>query len=145
MARDLKISLAVSFRDAASQNIIKLLRDVVKGAEDAGKAADKAAERENRQQKQRRKASQAMTAEARRQARDARARETLGVRAERAIQREITRTIASYNRLARSGTLSIAEQSRAYDAMRQRVAALRNEMQGVSRLAKLGAFGSKMM
>ncbi|PHM22529.1 phage tail tape measure protein [Xenorhabdus ehlersii] len=145
MARDLKISLAVSFRDEASQNIIKLLRDVVKGAEDAGKAADKAAERENRQQKQRRKASQEMTAEARRQARDARARETLGVRAERSIQREITRTIASYNRLARSGTLSITEQSRAYDAMRQRVAALRNEMQGISRLAKLGAFGSKMM
>ncbi|MDE9466890.1 phage tail tape measure protein [Xenorhabdus bovienii] len=86
-----------------------------------------------------------MTAAARRQARDDRARETLGVRAERSIQREITRTIAGYNRLARSGTLSAAEQSRAYDAMRQRVAALRNEMQGVSRLAKLGAFGSKMM
>ncbi|WP_038252938.1 phage tail tape measure protein, partial [Xenorhabdus bovienii] len=44
-----------------------------------------------------------------------------------------------------SDLLSAAEQSRAYDAMRQRVAALRNEMQGVSRLAKLGAFGSKMM
>ncbi|MEQ1967358.1 phage tail tape measure protein [Xenorhabdus nematophila] len=137
--------MAVSFRDEASRDVIKLLRDVTKGAEDAGKAADRAAEREGRQQQRRRKASQEMSAAARRQARDARARETLGVRAERAIQREITRTIASYNRLARSGTLSVAEQSRAYDAMRQRVAALRNEMQGVSRLAKLGAFGSKMM
>ncbi|CDL80183.1 phage tail tape measure protein [Xenorhabdus cabanillasii] len=138
MARDLKISLAVSFRDDASREVIKLLRDVTRGSDDAGKAADKARQRWRR-------ASQEMSVAARRQARDDRARETLGVRAERAIQREITRTIASYNRLARSGTLSVAEQSRAYDAMRQRVAALRNEMQGVSRLAKLGAFGNKMM
>ncbi|PHM47084.1 phage tail tape measure protein [Xenorhabdus miraniensis] len=138
MARDLKISLAVSFRDDASKEVIKLLRDVVKGSEEAGKAAD-------RERQRRRKSLQEMTAAARRQARDDRARETLGVRAERSIQREITRTIASYNRLARSGTLSAAEQGRAYDAMRQRIAALRNEMQGVSRLTKLGAFGNKIM
>jgi hypothetical protein len=138
MARDLSISLAVSFRDDASRDVIKLLRDVVKGSEDAGKAAD-------RERQRRRRNLQDLTATARRQERDARARETLGVRAERSIQREITRTIASYNRLARSGTLSAAEQNRAYDAMRQRVAALRQEMQGVSRLSKLGAFGGKMM
>ncbi|WP_038259026.1 hypothetical protein, partial [Xenorhabdus bovienii] len=63
MARDLKISLAVSFRDEASAKVIKLLRDVVKGSEDAGKAAD-------RERQRRRKSLQEMTAAARRQARD---------------------------------------------------------------------------
>ncbi|WP_368919951.1 phage tail tape measure protein, partial [Providencia vermicola] len=66
-----------------------------------------------------------------------RARETLGIRAERAIQREIQQTVAAYNRLARSGTLSIDEQSRAYERMRQRVSQLRVEMQGMNRLARV--------
>ncbi|MGQ8700608.1 hypothetical protein [Serratia marcescens] len=57
------------------------------------------------------------------------ARSTLGVRAEHSIQREIQRTQASYNRLARSGKLSEAELARAYNEMKKRVAALRVEME----------------
>ncbi|WP_337050145.1 phage tail tape measure protein [Serratia fonticola] len=57
------------------------------------------------------------------------ARSTLGVRAEHTIQREIQKTQASYNRLARSGQLSEAELARAYNEMKKRVAALRVEME----------------
>lgn len=56
------------------------------------------------------------------------ARELLGVRSEHAVQREIKQTEAAYERLAKSGRLGAAEQSRAYDAMRQKVQLLTNEM-----------------
>lgn len=58
----------------------------------------------------------------------AKARETLGIRAERDVQREIYRTEAAYNRLARSGTLSFAEQQRAAQAMRNEISKLNAEM-----------------
>ena len=56
------------------------------------------------------------------------ARQTLGVRSEREIQREIQRTEAAYNRLARSGTMSMAEQARAARAARAEIEKLTNEM-----------------
>lgn len=58
----------------------------------------------------------------------AKARELLGVRSEREVQREIQRTQAAYNRLARSGQLSWNEQRRAARAMREEVRSLNNEM-----------------
>jgi len=61
------------------------------------------------------------------------ARETLGIRSERNIQREIARTVASYNRLERSGSLSANEQSRAFEKMQSTVAKLRQEMAGAER------------
>jgi len=60
--------------------------------------------------------------------RESQARETLGIRSERVIQQEITRTRVAYQRLAQSGTLSWREQSRAADQMRQKVTQLTNEM-----------------
>lgn len=69
------------------------------------------------------------------------AREVLGVRAERSIQREIRQTEAAYNRLARSGVLSAREQTRAYDAMKAKVKELRTEMEGMSRLQRMMAGG----
>ena len=56
------------------------------------------------------------------------ARETLGIRSERNIQREISRTEAAYNRLERSGVLSTREQDRAYQRMQSTVSRLRQEM-----------------
>jgi hypothetical protein len=56
------------------------------------------------------------------------ARETLGVRSETRIQREITQTEAAYKRLAASGTLSAAEQARALEATTRKVTSLTNEM-----------------
>lgn len=65
-----------------------------------------------------------------------RARELLGVRPERAIQREIQRTEAAYSRLARSGTLSWREQALAMDAMRRKVSDLNQELGKTTRLQK---------
>lgn len=56
------------------------------------------------------------------------ARESLGIRSEHNIQREISRTVAAYNRLERSGVLSTKEQERAYQRMQSTVARLRQEM-----------------
>lgn len=56
------------------------------------------------------------------------AREQLGVRGERAIRREIQQTEASFNRLARSGTLSAAELSRAQEKAAAKIARLQKEM-----------------
>jgi len=61
------------------------------------------------------------------------ARETLGIRSERMIQREIDRTMAAYNRLSRSGTLSATEQSRAFEKTQATVSRLRQEMAGAER------------
>uniref|UniRef100_UPI001AD85A73 phage tail tape measure protein n=1 Tax=Rahnella sp. ChDrAdgB13 TaxID=1850581 RepID=UPI001AD85A73 len=56
------------------------------------------------------------------------ARETLGIRSERNIQREIAQTIAAYNRLERSGVMSANEQARAYEKMTSTVGKLRREL-----------------
>lgn len=56
------------------------------------------------------------------------ARETLGIRSERNIQREIAQTIAAYNRLERSGVMSASEQARAYEKMTSTVGKLRREL-----------------
>lgn len=57
-----------------------------------------------------------------------RARETLGVRAENAIQREIEQTRAAYDRLKRSGVASQNELRRASEATKQRVRELNAEL-----------------
>ncbi|CEJ19980.1 phage tail tape measure protein [Ralstonia solanacearum] len=69
----------------------------------------------------------------------AQARETLGVRSERAIQREIQQTEAAYNRLARSGTMSWREQAAAVGQMRQKVTELTNEMGRLTAAQKTAA------
>ena len=56
------------------------------------------------------------------------AREGLGIRSEREIQREINRTIAQYSRLKRSGTLTSRELARASEQARNRVRELNAEM-----------------
>ena len=56
------------------------------------------------------------------------ARTMLATRSEQRIQREIMATEAAYNRLARSGQLSMQELSRAADASRTRITRLTNEM-----------------
>lgn len=64
------------------------------------------------------------------------AREALGIRSEKAIQREIKQTEAAYNRLHRSGQVGAREMGRAFDAMRSKVKGLRQEMEGVTRTQK---------
>ena len=73
------------------------------------------------------------------------ARETLGVRPEREIQREIQQTEAAYNRLARSGEASARELARAQDASIAKVRELRMEMGELTKVQKLQAVGNKYM
>ncbi|MBD9362905.1 phage tail tape measure protein [Methylomonas fluvii] len=56
------------------------------------------------------------------------ARETLGMRSEKKIQLEISRTESSYKRLAASGKLSQDELTRAAEKTRQKITSLTNEM-----------------
>ncbi len=67
-----------------------------------------------------------------------RARETLAVRSEREIQREIQQTEAAYNRLARSGAASARELGRAQDASIRKVRELRREMGELTKMQRLG-------
>jgi hypothetical protein len=69
----------------------------------------------------------------------AKARETLGVRSEREIQREVQRTQAAYNRLARSGTQTWNEQRQAARKMREEVTRLTNEMGRLTTRQKFAA------
>lgn len=69
------------------------------------------------------------------------ARESLGIRSEHVVQREIQRTEAAYRRLASSGTLSFTEQARAAEQMRRKITALTNEMGKLTTAQKLAAGG----
>ncbi|WP_426099311.1 phage tail tape measure protein [Providencia sp. PROV200] len=141
MAKEFKLSMVLSARDAASKVITKLMRDSTKESQNAEKAQEKLGKRQRTTAEEGIRQNRALGEEVRRQNR---ARETLGIRAERAIQREIQQTVAAYNRLARSGTLSIDEQSRAYSRMRQRVGELKTEMQGMNKLARLSDIGGSL-
>ncbi|ENZ9960196.1 phage tail tape measure protein, partial [Salmonella enterica] len=57
---------------------------------------------------------------------------------------EIDRTTAAYNRLSRSGTLTAREQSRAYTAMKNKVAALNGEMGNLTRLERVRMAGGQI-
>ncbi|NHR08328.1 tape measure protein [Chromobacterium haemolyticum] len=59
------------------------------------------------------------------------ARDVLGIRSNLDIEREITQTEAAYERLAKSGTLSMAEQARAAQIARARVSELKAELSTV--------------
>lgn len=141
MAKEFKLSMVISARDDASKAITKAMRGSTKESQNAEKAQEKLGKRQRTTSEEGIRQNRALGEEIKRQNR---ARETLGIRAERAIQREIQQTVAAYNRLARSGTLSIDEQSRAYERMRQRVSQLKTEMQGMSKLARLSDIGGNL-
>lgn len=96
---------------AAQQEAAKTATATEKAAQKAAEATQKSA---SRQRSSYEKLSQA--------------REALGMRSERAIQREIQQTEAAYNCLKASGTLSWQQQAAAADKMRQKVTQLTNEM-----------------
>lgn len=141
MAKEFKLSMVLSARDDASKAITKVMRDSTKESQNAEKSQEKLAKRQRTTSEEGIRQNRALGEEVKRQNR---ARETLGIRAERAIQREIQQTMAAYNRLARSGTLSVDEQSRAYERMRQRVSQLKIEMQGMNKLARLSDIGGSL-
>ena len=122
MSRNPEVALTLKARDEASRTVSRVMQDT---------------------ERQTQRAEKAVIGLSRESQRMASAREQLGVRAERAIQREIQQTEATYKRLANSGTLSAKEQARAYEAMRDKVAGLRREMAGVSQLQRGLAAGAR--
>ncbi|HBZ9863980.1 TPA: phage tail tape measure protein [Salmonella enterica subsp. houtenae] len=159
MSRDFRLSMGLDFQDNASRDMARVLRDGVKQVTDATRAAErqgetqkKAATDATQAEKQHadtlRKDGRENISASRRQVeeyrRSARAREALTIRSERAIQREIDRTVAAYNRLSRSGTLTAREQSRAYTAMKNQVAALNGEMGNLTRLERVRMTGGQL-
>ncbi|WP_054285951.1 phage tail tape measure protein [Gulbenkiania mobilis] len=122
MSRNPEIALTLKARDEASRTVSRVLQET---------------------ERQTQRAEKAVVGLSRESQRMASAREQLGVRAERSIQREIRLTEAAYKRLANSGTLSTKEHSRAYEAMRDKVAGLRREMAGVSQLQRGMMAGAK--
>ena len=112
------------------------LKAVAKSTEEAARSTNKLADEQKRANDAAVVGSRTLTEEYRR---SASARETLGIRAERTIQREIQQTEAAYNRLARSGTMSAQEQTRAYTAMKSKVGELRREMAGLNGDMKTGS------
>lgn len=143
MARNLQLALSLLARDGASKVIRQAFQSIVKDTKATQKASDEQAKSQEQNSSRAIKASRSLQDEYRRASS---ARSTLGIRSEREIQREINQTMAAYNRLTRSGTLSANEQARAFRSMTERVSQLRTELTGVSttmtRMQKMKMVGS---
>lgn len=112
------VEVRLLLRDGATNGLTKAEDEALKSAKrqrDENKRLREESERESKRQRTNYE-------------RDSKARETLGVRSEHAIQREIQRTEASYNRLTKAGFASAQEQERAFAAVQKRVTSLTNEM-----------------
>lgn len=125
MARDLKLAMTLLARDQGSKVLRQSLTDINRQITANKKASDDAARSEQQNAQGSLRASRTLQQEYQRAAS---ARETLGIRSERSIQREITQTQAAFMRLLRTGTMSAQEQSRAFDAMTRKVKTLRDEI-----------------
>ncbi|EBH3574766.1 phage tail tape measure protein, partial [Salmonella enterica subsp. enterica serovar Glostrup] len=119
-----------------------LLKEGTKQASEAEKTAKRQSEEQQKSTKAAISLERTRAAELRR---NAKAREALGISSEQTIRRQIDQTIAAYNRLSRAGVMSATEQNRAFNQMRSRVAALRSELQGVTRLERARQTGRNVM
>lgn len=142
MARDFKLSMSLNLKDNASKLLASLLKEGTKQASEAEKATKRQSEEQQKSTKAAISLERTRAAELRR---NARAREALGISSEQTIRRQIDQTIAAYNRLTRAGVMSATEQSLAFNQMRSRVAALRSELQGVTRLERARQTGRNVM
>ncbi|WP_348896429.1 phage tail tape measure protein [Escherichia coli] len=129
MAGNFKVGMTLTAKDEASQVLEKGKKKVVKATEGVEKATKKAGQEQKRTDDESINSTKRVVTELQRAAR---ARETLGIRAEREIRREIYLTVASYNRLARAGFESAQEQERAMQATREKARALKRELDGVT-------------
>lgn len=142
MAGSFKVGMTLSAKDDATAVLVKGLKLTTKAATDAEKAVESVGNAQQKSTQQNARSARTAADEARRAAA---ARENLGVRSERTIQREIAQTIASYNRLTRSGVASAREQERAFRSMRSQVKELRQEMRGFSRMAEARRIGGNAL
>ena len=129
MAGNFKVGMTLTAKDEASQVLEKGQKQVIKATEGVTKATRKTGAEQTRTGQESVNSTKKAAKEIQRAAR---ARETLGIRAEREIRREIYQTVASYNRLARAGFESAQEQERAMQATREKARALKRELDGVT-------------
>ncbi|HFU7582331.1 TPA: phage tail tape measure protein [Escherichia coli] len=129
MAGNFKVGMTLTAKDEASQVLEKGQKQVIKATEGVTKATRKAGAEQKRTEQESINSTKKAAKEIQRAAR---ARETLGIRAEREIRRGIYLTVASYNRLARAGFESAQEQERAMQATREKARALKRELDGVT-------------
>ena len=108
--KNLELALVMRLRDLASRGFNSAQRDIQAGIDKTNKSTANLTQTVANLGKQRAAA------------------EVIGIRTEQNIQREIQRTEAAYNRLARSGSLSFKEQLRIAEATRKKLVELNNEM-----------------
>ncbi|WP_410677782.1 phage tail tape measure protein [Avibacterium paragallinarum] len=142
---NMKLSLQLKAQDYASRVMDKLRSNINK----ANKDIENQAVRSGQKQQETVKRTAQITEQSYRKAQQAArvvasARQSLGVRSENAIQREINQTIAAYQRLKASGTASSREIARAAVVAKQKIAQLNAEMGKVPTGQRLGNFASGM-
>ncbi|EAB9752223.1 tail length tape measure protein [Salmonella enterica subsp. salamae] len=142
MAGNFKVGMTLTARDDASLKLVKGLKLTKKAAEDAVAATRKSGREQKRTDDESISSTKRVVTELQRAAR---ARETLGIRSEHEIRRQIALTEASYNRLARSGVMSAREQARAWRAAKEQIRELKREMRGVGTLAKAANIGGNVL
>ncbi|HDL3041912.1 TPA: phage tail tape measure protein [Mannheimia haemolytica] len=153
MAKNMKVQLELTAKDTASpvlnqaaKTTEKAFKNTERAAQQSGNAQTQAAQKAaNATESSNRKIEQSYRNAHRVAADVSRARETLGVRAENAIQREIEQTRAAYDRLKRSGVASQNELRRASEATKKRVQELNAELGKTSFGDKAGSFGRGLM
>ncbi|MEH3413930.1 phage tail tape measure protein [Phytobacter diazotrophicus] len=143
--RDLKLALSLIAKDNGSKALRQALTGIQQQTTANKKAEDEAARSREQSAQSGIRAARSLQQEYQR---SASARSTLGIRSEREIQREIAQTQAAYNRLLRTGSLTVNEQTRAFRAMTQQVAQLRTELNGagqsMSRMERMRNWGGNV-
>lgn len=128
MSKNMKVQIEVTAKDSASHVLNKAAKEAEKSFKQTGQIAQQSSKTQ---------------ADAARKA--AQAREVLGVRSERTIQRELMQTRAAYERLKRSGVASQNELRRAAEATKNRVRELNAELGKTSFGDKMRGVGRGMM
>lgn len=128
MSKNMKVQIEVTAKDSASPVLNKAAKEAEKSFKQTGQIAQQSSKTQ---------------ADAARKA--AQAREVLGVRSERTIQRELMQTRAAYERLKRSGVASQNELRRAAEATKNRVRELNAELGKTSFGDKMRGVGRGMM
>ena len=126
--KEFNLRMVLTGKDAGASNLLRQWSQKIKQTnDDAVKSTQQSAQQQNNVTRNAMRTRQ----------RDMAAMGKLGVRSEREIQREINMTIAAYNRLAKSGTVSQKELQRAARATKEQVAGLRQELGQTTKMGRL--------
>lgn len=125
------VEVKIKLNDGATAGLKKIAKEAEQAATKSSQAADRMSKNASAAVEQSVSKSRSQYEKL------SQAREQLGIRSEKAVQNEIKQTEAAYNRLARSGTSSARELTRAQEATISKVRELRREMGELSKMQKL--------